>query len=196
MTPPHGGYVWWYVDALSDDGDHGITVIAFLGSVFSPYYAWARRRGRGDPLRHCALNVALYGTRRRWAMTERRDAAVQRGADFLAIGPSTLDWDGSTLTIRIDEIAVPLPRRIRGTLRLYPSALETRTLALDAAGLHRWRPIAPCARVEVAMDSPGLSWSGGVTLTPTSVIGRWRKISSAGTGAAHACPAGQRFCMT
>lgn len=160
MTPPHGGYVWWYVDALSDDGEHGIAVIAFLGSVFSPYYAWARRRGRGDPLRHCALNVALYGRRRRWAMTERRDAAVERGADFLAIGPSTLEWDGSSLTIRIDEIAVPLPRRIRGTLRLYPSALETRTLALDAAGLHRWQPIAPCARVEVVMDRPGFSWCG------------------------------------
>ena len=36
MTPPHGGYVWWYVDALSDNGDNGITLIAFLGSVFSP----------------------------------------------------------------------------------------------------------------------------------------------------------------
>ena len=76
LTPPHGGYVWWYVDALSDDGAHGITLIAFLGSVFSPYYAWARRRGPSDPLRHCALNVALYGPRKRWAMTER---ARQRG---------------------------------------------------------------------------------------------------------------------
>ena len=52
---------WWYLDALSDDGRHGLTVIAFIGSVFSPYYALARRRGAGDPLDHCALNVALYG---------------------------------------------------------------------------------------------------------------------------------------
>ena len=160
MTPPHGGYVWWYVDALSDDGDNGITLIAFLGSVFSPYYAWSRRRGRGDPLQHCALNVALYGKRRRWAMTERGANAVQRGLDFLAIGPSALEWDGSTLTIRIDEVAVPVPRRVRGTVRLYPSVLETGTLALDTAGRHRWQAIAPCARVEVTMDSPGLSWSG------------------------------------
>ena len=34
------GYVWWYVDALSDDGRQGLTIIAFIGSVFSPYYAW------------------------------------------------------------------------------------------------------------------------------------------------------------
>jgi hypothetical protein len=36
-----GGYIWWYVDALSDDGVHGLTMIAFIGSVFSPYYAWS-----------------------------------------------------------------------------------------------------------------------------------------------------------
>ena len=44
---PPGGYAWWYVDALSDDGRHGLTIIAFIGSVFSPYYACARRRGDG-----------------------------------------------------------------------------------------------------------------------------------------------------
>ena len=53
-----GGYAWWYVDAFSDDGRFGLTIIAFVGSVFSPYYAW---RGRRDPLDHCAINVALYG---------------------------------------------------------------------------------------------------------------------------------------
>jgi carotenoid 1,2-hydratase len=135
-------------------------LIAFLGSVFSPYYAWARRRSGGDPMRHCALNVALYGKARRWAMTERRAGAVERGPGFLAIGPSSLSWDGTGLTVRIEEIAVPWPRRIRGTLRLYPSAVESRVVALDSAGRHRWQPIAPCARVEVALEQPNVSWSG------------------------------------
>ncbi|PIY72746.1 MAG: carotenoid 1,2-hydratase, partial [Rhodobacterales bacterium CG_4_10_14_0_8_um_filter_70_9] len=31
------------MDGLSDDGRHGITLIAFIGSVFSPYYYWAGR---------------------------------------------------------------------------------------------------------------------------------------------------------
>jgi len=31
-----------------------------VGSVFSPYYAWAQRSGPADPENHCALNVALY----------------------------------------------------------------------------------------------------------------------------------------
>ena len=71
MTP--GGYGWWYVDGVSDDGAHGITIIAFVGSVFSPYYKWARgRRQPPDPAHHCALNVALYGRGgKRWAMTWR-----------------------------------------------------------------------------------------------------------------------------
>ena len=72
-----GGYAWWYVDALSDDGQHGLTLIAFIGSVFSPYYAWARRRGPADPQNHCALNVALYGPGgNRWA--HDRTAAGER----------------------------------------------------------------------------------------------------------------------
>ena len=37
-----------------------LTLIAFVGSVFSPYYAWARRRGQADAENHCALNLALY----------------------------------------------------------------------------------------------------------------------------------------
>ena len=91
---PDGGYVWWYIDALSDDGEHGLTLIAFIGSVFSPYYASARRRGRSDPMNHCALNVALYGPRAsRWAMTERGGARVAREASALGIGPSALAVD-------------------------------------------------------------------------------------------------------
>ena len=111
-------------------------------------------------MQHCSLNVALYGKTKRWAMTERRFRAVHQQADTLSIGPSALSWDGSSLAVQIDEIAVPVPRRIRGTVRLYPAALESRSLPLDDAGHHRWQPIAPCARVEVAFDRRGLSWSG------------------------------------
>jgi carotenoid 1,2-hydratase len=44
-------------------------VIAFVGSVFSPYYHWA---GRRDPEDHVCINVALYRPGgNRWSMTER-----------------------------------------------------------------------------------------------------------------------------
>ncbi len=129
--------------------------------MFSPYYAWARRRGRGDPLHHCAVNAVLYGPgRKRWALTERGRDSLQRDAASLEIGPSSLSWDGDALTIRLDEVTVPIPSRLRGTVRVHPAALSDRTLALDAAGQHHWSPLASCARVEVALERPSLRWSG------------------------------------
>lgn len=155
-----GGYAWWYVDALSDDGQHGITLIAFVGSVFSPYYAWSRRFGAGDPANHCCLNVALYGRPRRWAMTDRGRGTLDRGPQHLSIGPSAMRWDGEVLTIDIDEVTAPLPSRLRGTVRVRPAALTGHSFTLDAAGRHRWSPIAPVSRVEVELTHPSLRWSG------------------------------------
>ncbi|SDD89172.1 carotenoid 1,2-hydratase [Belnapia rosea] len=120
----------------------------------------ARRRGPADPLNHCGLNVALYGRKRRWAMTERGRGTVQRGDAQLRIGPSALDWDGATLTIRIEEVTAPVPSRLRGVVRIRPAGINPRRFTLDAAGRHRWQPIAAVARAEVALESPGLRWSG------------------------------------
>jgi carotenoid 1,2-hydratase len=160
-TVAKNGYAWWYVDALSDDGNHGITLIAFIGSVFSPYYAFARRLGRGDPLDHCALNVALYSnTGKRWAMTERRRSAVRRSENEFVLGRSCVDWNGEALTFQIDEITNPIPSRLQGTVRVYPSALTRETFPLDVAQCHRWRPIAPCARVQVDFRQPATRWLG------------------------------------
>ncbi len=154
---PHG-YAWWYIDALSDDGQHGLTIIAFIGSVFSPYYFWA---ARGDPLNHVALNVALYGPRgNRWAMTERGRASLTRDAGRLSLGPSALHWDGDALVVDFAEIGMPIPRRLRGQARIVPTAFNAQSFALDAAGRHVWQPIAPRARVEVRLTDPALSWSG------------------------------------
>ncbi|MBA4171566.1 MAG: carotenoid 1,2-hydratase [Hyphomicrobium sp.] len=155
---PPGGYAWWYVDGVSDDGRHAITLIAFLGSVFSPYYAWS---GRHDPLDHSALNVALYGAGgHRWAMTERGREAVSRNRTQLAIGPSRLDWDGKTLRIAVNEMTVPFPSRIRGEIRIHPEGLNTKVFALDHNSRHDWHPIAPSARIEVDLEQPSLSWNG------------------------------------
>ena len=157
---PADGYAWWYIDALSDCGRFGFTVIAFIGSVFSPYYARARRSGPADPFAHCALNVALYGDVKRWAMTERGAGDLGIAAERLDIGPSHLAWDGETLEIRIDERCMPDLRRLRGVIRVRPPCLIDHEVMLDTAGRHRWRPLAPKARVEVALDIPRLAWSG------------------------------------
>lgn len=156
-----GGYVWWYLDGLSDCGRHGLTVIAMLGCVFSPWYARARRRGTPDPLDHSALNVALYGAGgRRWAMTERDRHAVERAEHELTIGPSRVSWQADTLCIDVREVTAPLPRPLQGTIRVAAPHRVERHHVIDRAGRHRWYPIAPRARIEVEFREPRLRWSG------------------------------------
>ena len=55
---------------------------------------------------------------------------------------------------------MPLPRRIRGTVRVVPTAITQQSFMLNENGRHRWWPIAPCARVQVALDQPHLRWQG------------------------------------
>ncbi len=146
---------------MSDDGRHGLTVIAFIGSVFSPYYKLARRRGPADPANHAAFNVALYGKGgKRWTMTERGAAALTRDETTLSIGPSSLSWDGDALVLDLDEVTVPFPSRIRGTIRLFPSGVVDTPFCIARQGNHFWQPIAPLSRVEVKLERPGLAWKG------------------------------------
>jgi len=160
-TIPSGGYLWWYLDGISDDGRHGVTLIAFVGSVFSPYYRKALARGAADPEDHVAINVALYGPSSRWCMTERGKQQLTRSARHFQVGQSHLTWtEDGRLEASINERAAPLPFAMRGTIRLTPKALTNAAFALDEAGLHHWRPIAPTCRIEIAFDDPKLAWSG------------------------------------
>jgi len=162
-----GAYLWWYVDAISDDGQHALSIIAFVGSVFSPYYAasFARHGAAAQAEDHCAINVALYGPgSRRWTMTERGQRSVQRDAEHFRVGPSQLQWMGDHLQIDLNEISVPIPQRVRGTVRVYPDALCNYSNALDDQGKHRWGPIAPCARIDVDFAKPGMRWQGNAYL--------------------------------
>jgi carotenoid 1,2-hydratase len=93
-------------------------------------------------------------------MTERPRGAVSRTANSFTVGPSSLFWDGKSLTIRLDEITVPIPGRIRGTVRVAPTAITQQAFTLGEKGHHVWWPIAPCARVQVALDHPHLRWQG------------------------------------
>jgi carotenoid 1,2-hydratase len=133
-----------------------------LGSVFSPWYAAARRRGPTDPLRHCAVNVALYGAgSRTWALTERGRDAVERTSDRLRIGAShlTLARDGA-LEVHFDERTAPLPGSLRGKVRLEASGIFAEPQVLDASGAHTWWPVAPRTRAHVNVSSHGVSFEG------------------------------------
>lgn len=72
-----------------------------------------------------------------------RAGALKRDADTLAIGPSSLRWDGTALTIDIEEVTAPIPSRLSGRLRVLPDApfhsrseIRTRLLGQDATAVH------------------------------------------------------------
>ena len=110
---------------------------------------------------HCAINVCLYSPGQgRWAMTERSRRDVSRSRDVFSVGPSAMRWRGGELEITLDEVANPLPRRVKGRVRVIPAGLSDFAAPLDDGERHRWGPIAPCARVEVDFDEPGLRWQG------------------------------------
>ncbi|MBJ7544486.1 carotenoid 1,2-hydratase [Rhodomicrobium udaipurense] len=160
-TVEPNGYAWWYVDAFSADHRYGLTIIAFIGSVFSPYYAKERRRAIVDPAQHCSINVAVYGRgAARWAMTERCRHALGATPEQLAIGPSSLSWDGTRLIVRIDEKAPVTGLPVRGVVTLEPEIRSDFATDFGTDGRHLWAPIAPRARVEARFDAPAISWTG------------------------------------
>jgi carotenoid 1,2-hydratase len=148
---------------VSDDGRSALSLIAMIGSVFSPFYFSARARGGGkaDPVAFPAVNVALYTPGGdRWVLTERDERSLRRNADELVIGPSAVRWERGALVVDLDERCAPVPRRLAGQIRLYPEVVGGDAVLLDAAGRHRWCPIAPAAHAEVELRHPSLRFRG------------------------------------
>jgi carotenoid 1,2-hydratase len=94
-------------------------------------------------------------------MTDRGSAALRQSRDCLQIGPSSMRWTGSELVIDIDEVSsLPLISRMRGQITLKPSGITDVELPLTEDGAHVWRPFAPTARINVALEAKGWNWSG------------------------------------
>ncbi len=93
-------------------------------------------------------------------MTERGREQVFRDAQQFIVGPSRVRWTGAALVVEIEERAAPIPFAVKGRVVVHPKGLSPLVTPLDAAGRHRWGPIAPCARVEVDLQSPAQRWSG------------------------------------
>ncbi|MEL7023123.1 MAG: carotenoid 1,2-hydratase [Pseudomonadota bacterium] len=158
---PLDGYRWWYCDVVSDDHQYCLVVIGFIGSVFSPYYAAARRRGTTDPTQHCSINAILYGPRKKsWAMTERGHRHLHIDQQGLTVGPSSMRWDNDSLVLSIDERCNPWPSRWRGEVRLTPTVTTAKPFQLHSNARHSWWPYAPVTSASVALESPNLQFTG------------------------------------
>ena len=145
------------MDGLSEDGSKAISIIGFIGSVFSPWYRWSERK---SPENHCCINVALYGKGARWTMTDRGASALRQSEDCLTVGPSSMHWDGDKLVVHINEISTPHCNRIEGTVTIRPSGVTNVELPLTQDGAHIWRPFAPTSHIEVDLKRPGWTWNG------------------------------------
>ncbi len=133
-------------------------MIAFIGSVFSPWYAWSGRRA---PENHVCINVATYGPGGRFTMTDRGQSALRQSRTSLTVGPSSLHWQDGQLIIDVDEIgAPPLVSRVRGRITLTPSALTAVEMPLTPEGSHVWRPFAPTCAIDVDLEAKGWQWRG------------------------------------
>ena len=157
---PENGYAWWYVDGVNPETGQGISIIAFIGSVFSPWYKWS---GRRKPENHVCINVATYGPGGRFTMTDRGQSALIQQEHLFQVGPSSLSWDPDTgaLTIDIDEISsLPLVSRVRGRVVVRTTAVTDVEMPLTQAGTHVWRPFAPNAHIEVDLERSGWQWQG------------------------------------
>ena len=161
IAVPDSGYRWWYLDGVSHDGDYGIVIIAFVGSVFSPYYYRARQNGPTPADNYSSINVCLYRPGGdRWAMTERSRTALVRDPRSFRLARSRLAWERDRFVADLRERSAPFGRRINGRVELIPRTLNEESYPLDAGGLHTWHPIAPLADIRVEFEHPGLSWQG------------------------------------
>lgn len=94
-------------------------------------------------------------------MTDRGQSALRRTTSSLEVGPSSMCWENDRLVVDIDEVSsLPLVNRIRGQVRLIPSAITKVELPLCSDNSHIWRPFAPISEIEVDIDRPGWSWRG------------------------------------
>jgi len=165
-----GGYAWWYLDGLSDCGRYAVTAIAFVGSVFSPYYARARKRSaQADPNHHCALNLIFYerGKTPVWIFREyAQTTVIERTATRFALGHSVVETRGAQEVWSFRERTTPfpklIPREIVGSITLdnpYPWAPAAPVL-LAAQGQHQWWPMTPKTRLTVNVPALGWQWQG------------------------------------
>lgn len=168
-----GGYAWWYFDALSDDGQRGLTAIFFIGSVFSPDYAQRVRRGeRPAAVEHLGVNLALYekGRKVAWVMSEYGPDAMPPVSRGLQIGKSSIQPLGAgALRLDFHETSAPfllalagLGRPIDGTVELEPEAgpWGPSNLGGSPSVPHMWRVAMPRARVKVDFPKLGFSFEG------------------------------------
>lgn len=106
-----GGFAWWYVDIVNEDGD-GVVLIYAFGLPFLPGYAHAARQKKAQtPASRPSLNVAVYqrGVPVFYSLQEfAPDDASWAAERQLSFGRSTFDLDAET-GVCVAHLHCPVP---------------------------------------------------------------------------------------
>ncbi len=153
-----GSYRWYYVDLAA--GDFTAVVIFMIGSLFSPRYSSAVKKG-ASPRQHAAVNFALYekGVRKLWVLSEYQ--SVEAHAQTLSIGQSTLHArDDGSLVAQVNDTTAIWGKPVEATLELIPEGPGHAPIRLVDGLEHWWQPIAPRARATLKVPKLGLELEG------------------------------------
>lgn len=148
LTAP-GGFAWWYLDAVNEDGD-GLVLIWSFGLPFLPGQGQAARAGHGLPAtQRPSLNLAVYrgGAERFYLLQEHPPESAQLTPEGGTMGASTLrSWiaeDQRHLEVVLDTPVPGSPHPLTGQLRLSAPAVDLPG-PVGPPSAHAWRPLA-CA---------------------------------------------------
>jgi len=143
-----GGFLWWYADLVSPEGD-GVVLIWAFGLPFLPGRESASRKGRGTPGRsQPSLAVSVYraGKPVFYLLQEydADDAEVDLESGRCRMGSSRF-WsrvEGGRRVVSCElDVQVPASPSLEGELHIEGAALRNPTAALPAAGWHVWAPL-------------------------------------------------------
>lgn len=106
------------------------------------------------------MNVALYGSQKRWCLTET--SRLIQAEESLTIGDSRMQRLGQKLTITLNERNAVGGRTLQGTVEidLGKNVDHARTFELTGDGSHRWTPFAPRAACTVTLQDPNVNFAG------------------------------------
>jgi carotenoid 1,2-hydratase len=166
-----GGFTWFYVDLVDDQGQ-GATVIWSWGLPFLPGYVRAARAGRPElPINRPSVNVVVYGGGRErfYLLSElpaqdcewSADGRSWRLGDCLFEWTDTVNGPGSVPTRMLQarlDLALPTGGRVTGELQVSGKLRRDcpdGAASADPAGTHRWTPMVAATRGCLELRTPG-----------------------------------------
>ena len=167
-----GGFTWFYVDLVDDDGG-GATLIWSWGLPFLPGYARASRVGRPQlPIDRPSVNLVVYGGGRErfYLLSElpRDECSWSDDGRSWQMGGCSFQWidapgsDGAapTRTLQADlDLALPTGGRAKGQLWLSGSLRrdehDFRGIGpADPSCTHTWTPMLAASRGALELTTP------------------------------------------